>query len=51
MGRPARTFRYNGEEKTLAEWSAVTGLSVKALKARLERGWTVWVSDWGRRWV
>lgn len=32
---------YNGEEHTIAEWGLIKGLTPKAIKSRLERGWSV----------
>lgn len=32
---------YEGQTKTLEEWAAVTGISHKLIKDRLERGWSI----------
>lgn len=34
-----RIVRYNGESKTLAEWGEITGISVDAIRSRIDRGW------------
>jgi hypothetical protein len=39
--RNNRLLTWNGETKTLAEWSRTTGLDYAALLARLNRGWSV----------
>lgn len=39
--RNNRIIEFNGNSKTLAEWSEVTGLSVSCIRGRLIHGWTV----------
>lgn len=37
----AKTYSHNGQERTLREWSDVTGIPLKALHARVHDGWPV----------
>lgn len=32
---------YNGEERTIAEWCVIKGMTVRTIEGRLERGWSV----------
>lgn len=32
---------FNGEERSVREWSEITGLSMAAIRSRLQRGWSV----------
>ena len=41
LGKPAKTYTYDGKTLTVSEWSALTGLTVGALGARLRKGWSV----------
>lgn len=34
-------LEYNGEKKTLAEWSELKGLSQQTLQKRIKRGWSI----------
>lgn len=38
--RNTRTYTLNGETKTLKEWANITGLSLRMISARWERGWS-----------
>lgn len=39
--RRNKVIEYNGENRTLAEWSKITGISYSAISGRLKRGWSV----------
>lgn len=39
--RRTKYFEYNGEKRTLREWSNITGIPFTRLKGRLQRGWTI----------
>lgn len=36
-----KMIKFNGKTMTVAEWSKETGLGLRTLRMRLERGWTV----------
>lgn len=36
-----RVIEYNGEARTIAEWSRITGLSYRIIQYRLDAGWEV----------
>ena len=38
--RNTRMIEYNGEKKSILEWSKSTGLSTSLIKSRYDRGWT-----------
>ena len=38
--RDNRILECNGEKRTMAEWSKITGISENTIYARLRRGWT-----------
>lgn len=38
--RNTRMIEYNGEKKSILEWSKLTGLSTSLIKSRYDRGWT-----------
>ena len=33
-------IEYNGEKKSILEWSELTGLSTSLIRSRYDRGWT-----------
>lgn len=39
--KDAGTFAFNGEQRTLREWSALTGIKLATIRSRLGRGWPV----------
>lgn len=39
--RKNHIIEYNGQQKTIAEWADITGISYNTLYGRLYRGWTV----------
>lgn len=39
--RSNRIIEYNGEERTVAEWSALTGIGRNIIYSRLREGWSV----------
>ena len=51
-----RMLTYRGNQRCIAEWSEVTGISHSTLRMRLERGWTAKEAltipvDLGNRWI
>lgn len=38
--RNTRMIEYNGEKKSILEWSKLTGLSTSLIRSRYDRGWT-----------
>jgi len=38
---PAKIIEYNGEKKTVAQWSKATGLAVGTIRDRLAAGWAI----------
>lgn len=43
-GRDKKRLVWNGQRKTIVQWSRVTGLSVKLIRTRLDAGWSVEVA-------
>lgn len=39
--RNNRSLTFNGETRTLSEWSRITGIDKNTLRWRLENGWSV----------
>ena len=38
-GRTPSLIEYNGERRTIAEWSDISGVNIKTLRHRLKNGW------------
>lgn len=41
MVQKSRIITWRGKKKTIAEWSAITGISITSIHRRLETGWSL----------